>query len=54
MKRSARKRRSKAEDLRLASEFLEREQIRSLLRKPMIERTHFLRVRLPWGLGTTL
>jgi hypothetical protein len=42
------------EDLARASEALEREQIRALLRKPMIERTHFLRVRLPWGLGTTL
>jgi hypothetical protein len=33
---------------------LEREQIRSLLRRPMIERTHFLRVKLPWGLRSTL
>jgi len=40
--------------LRRESEILEIEQIRTLLRKPMIERTDFLRVRLPWGLGSTL
>ena len=43
-----------ADRLRAESEALEREQIRSLLRRPMIERTHFLRVKLPWGLRSTL
>jgi len=43
-----------AERLRAESEALERAQIRALLRRPMIERTHFLRVKLPWGLRSTL
>ncbi len=43
-----------AERLRAESEVIEREQIRSLLRRPMIERTHFLRLKLPLGLRSTL
>lgn len=35
--------------LRKESEAALREQIRRLLRLPMAERTHFLRVRLPGG-----
>jgi hypothetical protein len=54
MNRQRTTRRRREEELRLASAALELEQIRALLRKPMIERTHFLRARLPWGLGSTL
>ncbi len=43
-----------ADRLRAESETLELAQIRALLRRPMIERTHFLRVKLPWGLRSTL
>ncbi|MDX2171279.1 MAG: hypothetical protein SF182_29690 [Deltaproteobacteria bacterium] len=39
--------------LRKESEAALREQIRRLLRLPMAQRTHFLRVRLPGG-GSTL
>lgn len=41
------------EALKLETERDLREQIRRLLAKPMEERTHFLRVRLPGG-GTAL
>ncbi len=41
-------------ELAQASGAAELAQIRALLAKPMSERTHFLRVRLPWGLGSTL
>jgi hypothetical protein len=35
--------------LRLESDLALRDQIRRLLARPMAERTHFLRVRLPGG-----
>jgi hypothetical protein len=51
MKKGRRAKRSKSprSALRRESERALREQIRRLLAKPMHERTHFLRVRLPGG-----
>ena len=37
------------EALKRENERARREQIRRLLSLPMSQRTHFLRVRLPWG-----
>jgi hypothetical protein len=48
-----RSRRAELAAVKRESEAGLREQIRSLLRKPMAERTHFLRKRLPGG-GSTL
>lgn len=49
-KRGSRSKRAAAlRSLKKESDAVLREQIRRLLAKPMVERTHFLRVRLPGG-----
>lgn len=56
MKSAASKKPTRAEKLaalRAESDAALRDQIRRLLARPMIERTHFLRVRIPGG-GTAL
>ena len=47
--KAKRSRAAELKALKLESDRVLREQIRRLLAKPMAERTHFLRVRLPGG-----